>query len=107
LGPETRGLGAVEPAIGIDRHAVVAPRLVRADQAVEHVVEHLSRFALSGIAEAAAARQLEADRVARRDRLAPFRPDRLHPENLGVARLDLLGLRQHCGGIGAQYFDRG
>src|SRR5882757_4329932 len=74
--PEALGLGAVEPAIGIDRDAVLAPCLVRADQAVEHVVEHALRVALTGIAEAAAARQLEADRIARRHRLAPFRPDR-------------------------------
>jgi hypothetical protein len=39
--PETPGLRAVEPAIGIDRHAVVAPRLRRADQIVEHPLQSL------------------------------------------------------------------
>ena len=53
---ETLGLGAVEPAVGIDRHAVIAPCPLRADQTVEHIVEDPLRVTLSVIAEAATAR---------------------------------------------------
>src|SRR5229473_5445281 len=42
-----------------------------------------------------------------RQRRASARCNRSHPEKLGVARLDLLALRQHRGGIRLEQFQRG
>src|SRR6266446_8426283 len=42
-----------------------------------------------------------------RRRRASARCNRSHPEKLGVARLDLLALRQHRGGIRLEQFQRG
>src|SRR5262249_48169151 len=67
--------GQVEPSIHVDDHAIVAPRCLRGDQAVAHVVEDALRIAGAWISDAAAPRQLEADRVARRHGLPPLRPD--------------------------------
>src|SRR5262249_9879768 len=60
---QTLGGGQVEPSIRVDDHAIVAPRLLRADKAVAHVVEDALRIARARIADAAAPRQLEADCV--------------------------------------------
>src|SRR3982074_669917 len=62
--------------VPIDRHAVVALRFLRGDQAVEHIVDDALAIARARIAEAASPRQLQADRVARRHRLSPLRSDR-------------------------------
>src|SRR5262249_57910643 len=71
----TRGCGHVEPSICIYDHAIVAPRLLRADKAVAHVVKDALRIARAWISDAAAPRQFEADRVARRHGLPSFGPD--------------------------------
>src|SRR5262245_48067214 len=68
--------GDVEPSIRIDDDGIVAPRLLRGDESVEHVVHDALQIARARIADAAAARQLEADRVARRHGLPPLGPDR-------------------------------
>src|SRR6516165_1723158 len=88
--PQALGCRNVDCAICIDRHGVVTLRLVRGDQAVEHVVAHALRIALARIAEAATARQLQADGVARRHGLAPLRadrPPRTHAHHAGAAGL--------------------
>src|SRR5215831_14522767 len=78
--------GQVEPSIPVDDHAIVAPRLLRGDKAVEHVVEDALWIARAWISDAAAPRQFEADRVAWRHGLPSFRPD-------GPA-----GAQRHCAG---------
>src|SRR6516165_3161053 len=75
---------------GIDRDAVIATRLFHRDQAVEYVVAHTLRIALARIAEAAAARQLQANRIAWRHGLPPLGPDRpagAQRHHAGAARL--------------------
>src|SRR5262249_250064 len=72
---QTLRAGRVEPSIRVDDHPIVAPRLLRADKAVAHVVEDALRIARAWIADAAAPRQLEADRVAGRHGLPPLGPD--------------------------------
>src|SRR5262249_57748136 len=72
---QTRGGSEVEPSIRIDDNGIVAFRVLRGDEAVEHVVKHALRVARAWIADAAAARQLETDRIARRHRLPSFGPD--------------------------------
>src|SRR5262249_56708270 len=72
---QTLGGGQVEASIGVDDHAIVAPRLLRADKAVAHVVNDALRIARAWIADAAAPGQLEADRVAWRHGLPSFGPD--------------------------------
>src|SRR5207253_720034 len=67
--------GRVEPSARIDDDAIIAPRLLRGDEAVQHVVQHALRIARERIAHAAAARQLEADRVTRRHGLPSLGPD--------------------------------
>src|SRR5262249_54643973 len=65
----------VEPSIHVDDHAIVAPRFLRGDKAVAHVVEDALWIARAWISDAAAPRQFEADRVAWRHGLPSFRPD--------------------------------
>src|SRR5262249_48950274 len=76
----------VEPSIHVDDHAIVAPRFLRGDKAVAHVVEDALWIARAWISDAAAPRQFEADRVAWRHGLPSFRPD-------GPA-----GAQRHCAG---------
>src|SRR5262249_25242314 len=59
----------------MDDHAIVAPRLLRGDEAVAQVVNDALRIARARIADAAAARQLEADRVGWRPGLPSLGPD--------------------------------
>src|SRR5919201_4935564 len=66
----------IEPPIRVDDDAIVAARFLRGDESVEHVVQYALRIARARIADAAAARQLQADRVARRHRLTSLGPDR-------------------------------
>ena len=72
---QTLRTGRVEPSIRVDDHAIVAPRVLRGNKAVEHVVDDALRIARAWIADAAAPRQLEADRVARRHGLPSLGPD--------------------------------
>src|SRR5215469_14457949 len=74
--PQALGSGNVDCAICIDRHGVVTLRLVRRDQAVKHIVAHALRIAGARIAEAAAARQLQANGVTRWHGLTSLGPDR-------------------------------
>src|SRR5262245_43197538 len=69
------GRGQIKPSLGIDDHAIVSPRVLRADEAVEHVVKDTLRIARARIADPAPSRELEADRVARRHRLPSFGAD--------------------------------
>src|SRR5690348_17274277 len=69
-------LRTIDLAISIDRHAIIAPRLFRRDQAVKHVVTDVLWIALPRIAEAAATRQLQANRIARRHGLTSLGADR-------------------------------
>src|SRR5262249_60387941 len=72
---QARGGGEVEPSVRIDDHAIVAPRVLRRDEAVEDVVKHALRVARAGVADAAAPRQLEQDRIAWWHRLPSFGAD--------------------------------
>src|SRR5262245_54518953 len=72
---QTLRAGRIEPSIRVDDHSIVAPRFLRGDEAVAHVVEDALRIARAWIADAAAPRQLEADRVAWRHGLPSFGPD--------------------------------
>src|SRR5215831_14369903 len=72
---QTLSGGQVEPSIRVDDHAIVAPRFLRGDEAVAHVVKDALRIARAWISDAAAPRQFEADRVARRHGLPSFGPD--------------------------------
>src|SRR5262249_27547804 len=69
---QTLRAGRIEPSIRVDDHSIVAPRFLRGDEAVAHVVEDALRIARAWIADAAAPRQLEADRVAWRHGLPSF-----------------------------------
>src|SRR3984957_13085224 len=66
----------VDTPLRVDHHPIVAPRFLGGDQAVEHIIQHALRIALLRVAEPAAARQAELDRIARRHGLAALRPDR-------------------------------
>src|SRR5580693_6277721 len=73
---QTHGRGDIDSAARIDDDAVIAPRLLRRDQAVEHVVAHALRIAPARIAKTTAAGQMQLDGIARRHGLPAFWPDR-------------------------------
>ena len=73
--PEAFSLNQVQSPLRVDSHAIIAPCLLGGDQPVEHVVDDALRIARIWIAEAAATRQCQTYRVARRHGLPPFWPD--------------------------------
>src|ERR1700756_926976 len=67
----------IRRAIGGKGDVVVALGRFARDEPVRYIERDLRRIALGGIAEAAAARQFEADEIAAGDALPALRADRL------------------------------
>src|SRR6185312_6571283 len=89
-GAPPRRRRGIDAALSAEDDAVVALRRLARDEAVRDIGGDALRRALARIAEAAAARQLEADRVARRHGLPPLGADRpagdqRHPPGLAGA----------------------
>src|SRR5690242_20699723 len=74
--PQAGGRGMIEVAVGGDCNAVVAFRRLARDEPVGDIEGDLLGIALASVAEAAAARQFEANEVAARHALPAFGPDR-------------------------------